>query len=52
MLQTELPQKIYLLGPLLGLLKLLLGLVGLLSELTFGLLRLLGLPPRGTTEHY
>ena len=52
MLQTELPQKPYLLRPLLGLLKLLLGLPGLLSEFILGLLRLLGLLPGITTEHY
>ena len=52
MLQTELPPKPYLLGPLLGLLKLLLGLLGILLEVTLGLLRLLGLLLRGNTEQY
>ena len=51
MLQTELLQKPYLLGALLGLLKLLIELLGILTELTLGLLRLLGLLPRLTPEH-
>ena len=48
--QTELPQKPYLIGPLLRLLKLPMRILGLLSELIFGLLRLLGILQRITTE--
>ena len=51
MLQAELPQKHYLLGSLLGLLKLLLVLLGIALELTLGLIELLRLLPRGNTEH-